>query len=127
MNNKYIIEDFNNLSIYDGLNVLRIINTLLISLYQNQINNNNENIIAKIEDYLLKKVSHIDENSLFLDTMYLSCLLQPDDFKFIVGLFSYEIRGQKIKLTTIKDVKVNELLKEFIKESYSLLNSNLFQ
>lgn len=126
MNNKYIIEDFNNLSVYDGLSVLRIINTLLISLYQNQVNNNDENIISKIEDYLLKKVSDVDENSLFLDTMYLSCLLQSDDFKFIAGLFSYEIRGQKIKLTTIKDVKVNELLKEFIKEGYTLLNSNLF-
>ena len=127
MNNKYIIEDFGNLSIYDGLNVLRIINTMLISLYQNQITNNENEVKYKIEDFLLDKVSNITDNSLFLDTMYLSCLLQPDDFKFIAGLFSYEIRGQKIKLTTIKDIKVNELLKEFIKESYSLLNSNLFQ
>ena len=127
MNNKYIIEDFNNLSVYDGLNVLRIINTMLISLYQNQITNNENEIKYKIEDFLLDKVSNITDNSLFLDTMYLSCLLQPDDFKFISGLFSYEVRGQKIKLTTIKDIKVNELLKEFIKESYSLLNSNLFQ
>jgi len=124
MNNKYIIEDFNNLSIYDGLNALRIINTLLITLYQNQTQ---DNPIVKISDFLLDKVSKYDENSLFLDAMYLSCLLQNDDFKFIANLFSYEIRGQKIRMTKIQDVKINELLKEFLKEGYNLLNSNLFQ
>ena len=121
---KYIIEDFDKLSIYDGLNVLRIINTLLIGLYKQQ---QEDTIILDIEEFFKQTITNTDDNKLFEAQAYLTCLLTPDDFKTITNLFYYEVRGQKLKLTNIKDVKVKDLLIEFIKEGYRLLNSQLFQ
>lgn len=127
MIDKYKIEDFDKLSIYDGLQVLRIINTLLLSQYQNQGNLNPDKVIIDVEEFLKLHIDNVDDKTLYIDAIYLSCLLQPDDFKFIAGLFYEEIRGQKIKLTKIKDIKFNAILKEFIREGYGLLNSDLFQ
>jgi hypothetical protein len=121
---KYIIEDFDKLSIYDGLNVLRIINTLLISLYKQQ---QEDTIILDIEEFFKQAITNTDDNKLFEAQVYLTCLLNQDDFKTITNLFYYEVRGQKLKLTNIKDVKIKDLLIEFVKEGYRLLNSQLFQ
>jgi hypothetical protein len=120
--NKYNLKSYDELTTYEGIDIIKILTTALIPMYQHL---GNETDINKYFNDVCNDNSN--ENIFKLYLFYIN-IMNQEQIDFMCNLFSYKVLDSTIKLNSksLKKEELKDIYIEFIRGSLDMVKKTNF-